>query len=155
MAPETRVSFETEGFVLFMDSLRETFGLAGESMLFHMSKQYGKYLIQSAKNSYKDAPEHNQVMMDKHLEKVQSLGWGKMKFDKMDWVNGEFTISLLENTFSDYCVSGKDGVCYFIKGVMAGTIEEITGQPFNINVQGCVKDGDSNCVFKLKKMNYI
>lgn len=89
--------------------------------------------------------------MNKHLEKVQSLGWGKMGFDEMDWINGEFTITMAENRFRDYCFSGPDGICYFIKGVLAGTIEEISGQQFNINLQACPKNGDPECVFKLKK----
>ena len=153
MSSEERVSFEKEGFILFMDSLRDAFGAAGESMVFHMSKQYGKYLIQSAKNLYKNDPDKNQVTMDMHLEKVQGLGWGKMSFDKMDWAKGEFQVTLTENMFHEYCAAGQTGICYFIKGVLAGTIEEITGQSFNISELACAKNGDPECVFKLKRMN--
>ena len=49
MVSEKRVCFENEDFVLLLDDLRDTFGSAGESMIFHMSNQYGKYLMQSAK----------------------------------------------------------------------------------------------------------
>jgi predicted hydrocarbon binding protein len=153
MPSEERVSFEKEGFILFMDSLREAFGSAGESMVFHMSKQYGKYLIQSAQNKYKNDPDANALTMDEHLEKVQSLGWGKLVFNQMNWAEGEFQVTLEENMFSDFCVSGKDGMCFFIKGVLAGTIEEITKQKFNISELFCVKDGDNDCVFQLKKMD--
>ncbi len=152
MSSEERVCFDKEGFVLFIDNLRDTFGSAGESMVFHMSKQYGRHIIQSAKNSYTGAPEDNEVTMDKHLDKVKSLGWGEMSFDEMDWIKGEFKVAMRENMFLDYCKSGRDGVCYFIKGVMTGTVEEITHQRFSITELECVKKGASKCVFSLKRM---
>lgn len=136
-----------------MDSLREAFGAAGESMVFHMSKQYGKYLIQSATNMYKNDPDQNGLTMDKHLEKVQSLGWGKMVFNKLDWAKGEFQVTLEDNIFHDYCAAGQEGMCFFIKGVLAGTIEEISGEKFNISELHCAKNGDPECVFRLKKID--
>ncbi len=152
MSSDELVCFDKEGFVLLMDSLREAFGSAGESMVFHMSKQYGKYLIQSKKSSYSNDDQHNQNTVESHLEKVRGLGWGDLVFDEIDWMNGAFNITMNENGFSDYCINGHEGMCYFIKGVMAGTMEEIMGYQINITELTCAKKGDSKCAFKLQRL---
>ena len=152
MSSEERVCFDKEGFVIFMDSLRDAFGSAGESMVFHMSKRYGRFIIQSAKNGYTGNPQDYQVTMDRHLDKVRTLGWGEMSFNEVDWERGEFKVSMNNNTFLDYCKSGQDSMCFFIKGVMTGTIEEITHQHFNIVENKCAKKGDKGCEFILKRM---
>ena len=44
-------------------------------------------------------------------------------------------------------------MCYFIKAVMTGTMEEITHQSFSVTETECVKNGDEKCVFVLKRMS--
>lgn len=139
--------FEKEGFVLLMDSLRDAFGSAGESMVYHMSKQYGRYIIKSTKD---ESSEYDRTAIGGYLDKVKQLGWGEMRFDDMDWVNKEFQVTMVENNFSDYCRSGQEGMCFFIKGVIAGTIQELLGEDMLVTEKACIKNGDNNCVFKLK-----
>ena len=70
----------------------------------------------------------------------------------MDWIKGEFTVSMEGNMFVEHCKSGQDGMCYFIKGVMTGTIEEITHQSYGVTEVECYKNGAEKCVFKLNRI---
>jgi len=153
MSSEERVCFDKEGFVLFIESLRDAFGSAGEAMVFHMSKRYGSHIIQSAMSSYTGAAESVEGTMGKNMDRVKSLGWGDISFDEMDWRNGEFKISMTNNSFGEYCNAGQDSMCFFIKGVMTGTIEEITHQQFSINDLECTKKGGTKCQFLLKRID--
>ncbi len=153
MSSDEQVCFDKKGFVLFIESLRDSFGSAGESMVFHMSKRYGSYIIQSAMSGYTGAPKGVEGTMDKNLDKVKTLGWGDISFDEMDWAKGEFKVSMTNNSFIDYCKSGQDSMCFFIKGVLAGTLEEITHQQFSISEEECAKKGAEKCVFALKRVD--
>lgn len=102
---------------------------------------------------FKGDPTAYEVKMEGHLDRVNSLGWGEMSFDEVDWIKGEMKLSLRNNSFQDYCGSGHDGMCYFIKAVMTGTMEEITHQSFSVTETECVKNGDEKCVFVLKRMS--
>jgi len=153
MSSEERVCFDKEGFVLFIESLHETFGSAGESMVFHMSKRYGSHIIQSAMSSYTGAPEGVEGTIDKNMDRVKSLGWGDISFDEMNWAKGEFKVSMENNSFVEYCNAGQDNMCFFIKGVLTGTIEEITHQHFSITDIECTKKGGTKCQFLLKRID--
>ena len=122
-------------------------------MVFHMSKRYGSHIIQSAMSSYTGAPAGIEGTMSKNLDMVKSLGWGDISFDEMNWAKGEFKVSMTNNNFIDYCKSGQDSMCFFIKGVLTGTIEEITHQQFSISEEECVKKGGEKCVFLLKRID--
>lgn len=147
-----QICFDKLGFELLIDSLKETFGSAGESMIFQMSRNYGRYLIKSVSEMYQgDNHDGFAANISQHMGRVSKLGWGSFSYDKMDWVNGEFTVNVEDNIFREDCKSGRASICYFIKGVMAGTMEEVTGQNLSIRETECYKDGDSNCIFELKR----
>ena len=55
--------FNKEGFVLFIESLRDSFGTAGESMVFHMSKQYGRHIMQTAMKNFTGDPKEYETRM--------------------------------------------------------------------------------------------
>lgn len=150
MSSGDQVCFDRLGFELFIDSLKETFGSAGESMIFQMSKNYGKHLINSVKEQYAgDSTNGFEEIMGSHMGSVNRLGWGSFEFTEMDWVKGEFKVDVEENIFRESCANGRDSMCYFIKGVMVGTMEEITGRSLSIKEIQCYKDGDSKCVFMM------
>jgi predicted hydrocarbon binding protein len=138
-----QVCFDKLGFVLFIDSLKDTFGSAGESMIFQMSKNYGKYLIQSVAEMYsgEDLSSIESSIGD-HLGSVRDLGWGAISYELMDWENGRFIINVDGNVFREDCKNGKDSMCYFVKGVMMGTMEEMTGYGLSIKVTECYKEGE-------------
>ena len=149
-----QVCFEKLGFVLFIDSLKDTFGSAGESMIFQMSKNYGKYLIQSVAEMYSGKNHSSyESSMGEHLGNVRDLGWGAISYELMDWENGRFIVNVDGNVFNDDCKNGKDSMCYFVKGVMVGTMEEMTGYDLSIKTAECYKDGDSKCVFELNRIS--
>lgn len=142
--------FDRLGFELLIDSLKETFGSAGESMIFQMNRNYGKHLINSVKEQYAgDTTNGFEASMGSHLGSVTRLGWGSFTYQKIDWENGEFEVQVDENIFRESCKNGRDSMCYFIKGVMVGTMEEIAGRDLSIRETSCYKDGDSICVFRM------
>ena len=67
--------FDRLGFELLIDSLKDTFGSAGESMIFQMSRKYGKHLINSVKEQYAgDKSNGFEASMGSHLGSVSRLG---------------------------------------------------------------------------------
>ena len=149
-----QVCFDKLGFELLIDSLKDTFGSAGESMIFQMSRTYGKHLIQSVAEMYA-GENHNghEANIGDHLESVRDLGWGSISYNKMDWEKGSFTLNVEENIFREDCKAGRDSMCYFIKGVIVGTMEEMTGNDLTIRETSCYKDGDSRCIFDLNRIS--
>ncbi len=151
MSSIDQVCFDRLGFELLVASLKDTFGSAGESMIFQMSRNYGKYLIKSVKDVYSDGTTNGfEDSLKDHLGSVHSLGWGSFKYQEMDWQKGEFTIDVEENIFRESCKDGRDSMCFFIRGVMVGTMEEVANMELSIQEESCYKNGDSKCVFKMK-----
>ena len=146
-----QVSFEKEGFEDFLNVLSTYLGSAGQSLIYQMSKEYGHSIIKKfSKLSGASDTELLQDEIESHLQKVNRLGWGQIEYTRMDLVEGKFDVSLRNNMFRSNCVGKQTAVCYYIRGVMAGTMEEITGLGLKVDSADCNESSDY-CIFKFTK----
>lgn len=121
-------------------------------MIFQMSRTYGKHLIQSVAEIYDKKGVNGQAPnIREHIERVSKLGWGAFTYGEMEFREGRLVVNLNENIFREDCKTGRNEVCYFIRGVLVGTMEEISGQEISVKKTNCYKDGASNCVFTLQR----
>ena len=154
MFSDEQVCFDRLGFELLMDTLKETFGSAGESMIFQMSKRYGSHLIKAVQDQFGGrSPEEYEEHVDRLLNRVNGLGWGSFSYGEMNWEKGEFIVNVDENAFRESCKQGRDSLCYFIRGIMVGAMEEATKRNLSIEELKCYKLGDDHCIFKMRNIS--
>jgi len=146
-----QVCFEKDGFQDFLNILDNRLGSAGQSLIYQMSKEYGHSIIKkfSQLSGITDVElVHEQIEV--HLQNVNRLGWGEIEYTKMNLVEGLFDINLKKNIFRDSCVGKHSAICYYIRGVMAGTMEEVTGHTLKVETAECNESADY-CFFKFTK----
>lgn len=116
-----------------------------------MSKEYGHSIIKkfSQLSGITDI-EIIQKQIEAHLHNVNRLGWGEIEFTKMDLVEGLFDVELKKNMFRSRCVGKHSAVCYYIRGVLTGTMEEVTGHTLKVETADCNESSDY-CCFKFTK----
>ncbi len=145
------ISFRPEGFVSFLNILKDSYGSAGESMIYNMSWNYGKQLIESF---MKEIPQGDHESVEEsvrlNLERVRNLGWGTFNVTSFDMVKGEVEVQLENQVFSGMCTDpGRMSQCYFIRGVLSGTLSAITGRDLYVKEYECRGEEGKNCFFKL------
>ena len=145
------ISFRPEGFVSFLNILKDSYGSAGESMIYNMSWNYGKQLIESfMKEIPQDDHESVEESVRLNLETVRNLGWGTFNVTSFDMVKGEVEVQLENLVFSGMCTDpGRMSQCYFIRGVLSGTLSTITGRDLYVREYECRGGETKNCFFKL------
>ena len=145
------ISFRPEGFVSFLNILKDSYGSAGESMIYNMSWNYGKQLIESfMKEIPQDDHESVEESVKLNLETVRNLGWGTFNVTSFDMVKGEVEVQLENLVFSGMCTDpGRMSQCYFIRGVLSGTLSTITGRDLYVREYECRGGETKNCFFKL------
>lgn len=146
-----QVCFEKNGFEDFLNVLDKYLGSAGQALIFQMSREYGHSIIKKfSQLSGASEQEDIQEQIESHLKNVNRMGWGEIKYTKMELEAGEFDIELWNNMFRSNCVGKYPAVCYYIRGVMAGTMEEITGHQLKVDTADCIEDSD-HCIFKFRQ----
>jgi predicted hydrocarbon binding protein len=115
-----------------------------------MGKAYGTSLVSKFSQLIVLSSEFKiEEQMNIHMTVVNRLGWGKYTFNKMDWSIPEFEIELTGNIFLENCINGNEAICYFIRGVLCGALEEITDNNLNIDLAECYRTGGEACVFSI------
>ena len=142
------VSFRPDGFVNFLNLLEESYGSAGESMIYNMSWNYGKNLIESFMMSIPDDYEAGENSVTANLGKLGNLGLGTINVTPFDMASGEVEVDIENQIFRELCKDpGRMSQCYFIRGVLAGTLSGTLGQDLYVKEFECRGDEKKNCHF--------
>jgi predicted hydrocarbon binding protein len=118
--------------VRFLSVLKDRFGSAGESMLFAMSRDFGRYDTRKMMESdaFKDLMGDNEKIFEFLLKGVEELGWGKHTLDLFDLIKGEVRLSIENYSLANFCEDQSSPQCFFMKGTLSGFLKEVTEQDF-------------------------
>lgn len=147
-----RLCFSPEGFQRFLSVLHTRFGSAGDSILYSMAYDFGRYdtkqMLVLLEQDKEQGDERD--ILTAILDSISSFGWGDHKIDKFDLLGGDVSFTISDNPTLDLCETGESPQCYFMKGVLSGMIKEITEVDFQPTDQVC-RDENNVCHLFFKR----
>lgn len=146
-----KITFTAEAFIRMIGSLSNTFGSAGGSMMFQMGKDVGSYEARKILQELEDSEAEPEALMEKILEEVSGHGWGELRLEEFDLVEGVVEVVLQHNVFEAHCEEIDMPQCFFLRGYLAGIIEELTEQRLHFKESRCYALGDKDCSIKMVK----
>lgn len=146
-----KITFTAEAFIRMIGSLSNTFGSAGGSMMFQMGKDVGSYETRKTLQELDDSEAEPEALMEKILMEVSNHGWGELSLKEFDLVEGVVEVVLHHNVFETYCDEIDVPQCFFLRGYLAGIIEELTEQRLHFKESKCYAFGDEDCTIKMVK----
>ena len=146
----------TDSFEIMMSFLTKNFGTTGLSITYSMGVTNGRYEVIQLRDELKklEAPATKRELMEKTLQRLTHMGWGRFTLNDLDPVSGEISINIEHNPFRDKCGSHKNGGCHYLQGYVAGVASEILEDEIEYREGRCNKTEDSRCTLRLKKTNY-
>jgi len=144
------VSFHPDVFKVFLNHLHDTYGSAGDSILFQMSKDFSKQgmaLIAQQMN-VEEEPDTGRII-DAFRDRMRVNGWGEFKVTHADYDELEFEVTLSDSPFKEMHLKGDSCMHYFYRGALAGFFEYLLEAPMMIKKHKTVKG--ETIVFYLSK----
>ncbi len=138
------VSFRPEGFIAFINVLHQTYGSAGDAMVYDMSERYGKVLIHSNIPNLPDDLQAQIAALESFSERFEPQGWGRLTLDEIDIERGSVKVLLEDQPFGP-CKGPEDNpACIFIRGVVAGILGAVLNVRLKVKRLDCGV-GSMNC----------
>ena len=152
MSENDTVRFSYGGFERFLSVLKDRFGSAGDSILFAMSRDFGRYDTKKMLESgvFKEMEGDEKKIFEALLEGVEELGWGEHSLDVFDLIKGEIWVSIENSGLAGFCVDQGSPQCFFMKGSLSGILKEVTEQDFFPEKVECDQE-HSKCRILLKR----
>lgn len=75
------------------------------------------------------------------------IGWGHFEIVELDSADGRLIVEVHASPFAEVYSSADQGVCHFIRGVLAGVGAGIFGAEVEAVETHCAAKGDSSCQF--------
>lgn len=150
---ERVIEMMPEAFNQMIEVLKKAFGSAGLSMIYLMGREKGNFEVhKSLEEIETSSDEHTKYQqLEKVLQYADDCGWGEMAVDQFDMLNGIVTIDIKQNPFEDLCRVPDSGYCFFLRGYLAGILEEITEEEMRVDEVKCVLQGAELCQIRLTK----
>jgi predicted hydrocarbon binding protein len=120
-------------------------------MMFQMGKDVGSHEARKILQGLDDAEADQETIMERILEEVSSHGWGDLRLKEFDLVEGVVEVVLQHNVFEAHCEEIDMPQCFFLRGYLAGIIEELTEQRLHFKESKCYAFGDKDCSIKMVK----
>ena len=119
-------------------------------MIFQMSMEYGKHLLHKVM-PFTEEEYINQVEgIEKRFAFMGALGWGEFTLLEYSLEDGVIKIGYHSDVISPLCTMENSTMCIFIKGVLLGAFNEMTGIVFRIEDHECVHKEGSECKLLLQ-----
>ncbi len=152
MSEKKNVCFSYGGFVRFLSVLKDRFGSVGDSILFAMSRDFGRYDTKEMLVSgvFKEMEGDEKKIFEALLGGVEELGWGKHTLDSFDLIKGEIRVSIENSGLANICEDQSSPQCFFMKGSLSGILKEVTEQDFYPDMVECDHE-HSKCRIILKR----
>ena len=116
------VRFTPEGFNTFLNVLHETYGSAGNAMIYNMAEKYGKTLILTHVPNMPDDPQAQIATLKMYAERFGPLGWGVLTLEDIDLEKGRIRVLIEDRPFGPSKGSDDTPSDIFTRGVMAGIL---------------------------------
>ncbi len=145
------VSFHPIIFRMFLNTLRETFHDAGDSILFQMSKNFSASAMRIVGQQQDVGVEADPEMIIKVFsQRMQDSGWGTFSMVKTDFELFDFEIQLESSPFPEIGNEEEEIMNYFYRGVLCGFVEFLTRRPMRIK-QCETLNADGSVVFYISQ----
>jgi predicted hydrocarbon binding protein len=137
---ESVVSFHPDIFIVFLNHLHETYGSAGDSILFQMSKEFSKQgMALIGKQLGVDKEKNYPKIIEAFSERMRIHGWGEFTVIGADYDALEFSIQVSNIPFKEI-YNGVSCMHYFYRGALAGFFEYMLEQPMMAKQHKTVKN---------------
>ncbi|MBM3292458.1 hypothetical protein FJY84_07235 [Candidatus Bathyarchaeota archaeon] len=144
---------KAKSFVNMVSYLTRSFGTPGLSMVYSMGKENGAEEVQQLRRDLKklERPLVKRELLDKALQRVSQMGWGKVSIGEFDAIGGKLSINIKHNPFSEGCGTSEAGGCFFLHGYIAGVASEVMEEPLEYSSPRCLDVEEGHCILRLQR----
>jgi len=93
--------------------------------------------------------EDNKTVLDYLSHLKESMNWGKISFQDIDFENGTGKIRVID-AFECLEQTRAQHFCHFLRGFLAGFLLELFSKDVSVTVVKCAGKGDSCCEFEVE-----
>ena len=132
-----------------LETLVNSFGSAGESIIFQIGRDFGIHYCQSMLARINSKEMELRELFDYVIQNASQDGWANMEIDEFNPQNGAIHVILKQNVFKPKCTMLHSPQCFFIRGYISGIIKELTNVDYMFFSSQCYAHNDEHCSVKL------
>lgn len=146
--PENLV-LTSSSFLNLLHTLVNTFGSAGESMIYQMGHENGMVFCREVVSKINNEGESLEDIFEKVINSASQIGWANMVVEEFNPQNGKIKVVLQDNAFKQFCLRLNMPQCFFLRGYISGIIKELTNVDYQFSRSECYAHGDEHCSIRL------
>ena len=136
-------------FLNLLNTLVNTFGSAGESMIYQMGHENGMVFCREVVSKINNEGESLEDIFEKVINSASQIGWANMVVEEFNPQNGKIKVVLQDNSFKQFCLRLNMPQCFFLRGYISGIIKELTNVDYQFSRSECYAHGDEHCSIRL------
>jgi predicted hydrocarbon binding protein len=136
-------------FLNLLNTLVNTFGSAGESMIYQMGHENGMVFCREVVSNINNEGESLEDVFEKVINSASQIGWANMVVEEFNPQNGKIKVVLQDNSFKQFCLRLNMPQCFFLRGYISGIIKELTNVDYQFSRSECYAHGDEHCSIRL------
>jgi predicted hydrocarbon binding protein len=125
---------------------------SGYPIIYSMGRESGIQEVRQLREEQNDLDTHlvKREMLEKALNRLSQMGWGKITVAQYGFVDGEINIKIKFNPFTQECRSETKTSCTFLKGLISGIASEILEEDMQFSDPICQVTKDETCLLHLR-----
>ena len=136
-------------FLNLLNTLVNTFGSAGESMIYQMGHENGMVFCREVVSKINNEGESLENLFEMVINSASQIGWANMVVEEFNPQNGKIKVVLQDNAFKHFCLRLNMPQCFFLRGYISGIIKELTNVDYQFSRSECYAHGDEHCSIRL------
>jgi len=136
-------------FLNLLNTLVNTFGSAGESMIYQMGHENGMVFCREVVSKINNEGESLENLFVRVINSANQIGWANMVVEEFNPQNGKIKVVLQDNSFKQFCLRLNMPQCFFLRGYISGIIKELTNVDYQFSRSECYAHGDEHCSIRL------
>ena len=140
-------------FLNLLNTLVNTFGSAGESMIYQMGHENGMVFCREIVSKIDHDGEKLEDLFEMVINSASQIGWANMVIEEFNPQTGNIKVVLQDNSFKQFCLRLNMPQCFFLRGYLSGIIKELTNVDYTFSRSECYAHGDEHCSIRLVAMD--
>ena len=91
-------------FLNLLNTLVNTFGSAGESMIYQMGHENGMAFCREVVSKINNEGESLENLFERVINSANQIGWANMVVEEFNPQNGKIKVVLQDNSFKQFCL---------------------------------------------------
>ena len=120
-------------FLNLLNTLVNTFGSAGESMIYQMGHENGMVFCREVVSKINNEGESLENLFVRVINSANQIGWANMVVEEFNPQNGKIKVVLQDNSFKQFCLRLNMPQCFFLRGYISGIIKELTNVDYQFS----------------------